>query len=32
MKNVFLDIGLLLSYVALITVIVAGIAFFVLGL
>lgn len=31
MKNVFLDISLLLSYVALITLIVAGIAFFVLG-
>ena len=32
MKNVFLDISLLLSYVALITLIVAGIVFFVLGL
>ena len=31
MKTVFLDIGLLLSYVALITLIVAGIVFFVLG-
>lgn len=31
MKNVFLDISLLLSYVALITLIVAGITFFVLG-
>lgn len=31
MKNVFLDISLLLSYVALITLIVAGIVFFVLG-
>lgn len=31
MKNVFLDISLFLSYVALITLIVAGITFFVLG-
>lgn len=31
MKNVFLDISLLLSYVALFTLIVAGIVFFVLG-
>lgn len=31
MKTAFLDIGLLLSYVALITLIVAGIVFFVLG-
>ena len=31
MKTAFLDIGLLLSYVDLITLIVAGIVFFVLG-